>query len=53
MSHISKPLIHNVRKPVSKVQSLSLQSKNKNLLVVSRPMMIIMAKSMSALTRLR
>lgn len=54
MGHISKPLIHNVRKLICKVQSLlSLQSKNKNLLVVSRPMMIIMAKSMNAMKQIK
>lgn len=49
MGHISKQLIHNIRKPMFEVQSLlSLQSKNKNLLVVSGPMTIITTKSMNA-----
>lgn len=49
MDHINKPLIHNIRKSMSEVQCLlSLKSKNKNLLVVSRPTTMIMAKSTNA-----
>lgn len=53
MGHINKPPTHNIKKSMSEVQSLLCMTSKNNLLVVSTPMTIIMAKSMNAAKQIK